>query len=94
LTFFECKTAKRVYNFVISETKKIMKKLILCLSLAAFTFAVQAGDSCCPKTKAECKDKAKAECPFMKGDKSCCPKAKEDAKAPIQSPKAAAEPYK
>jgi hypothetical protein len=77
-----------------------MKKLILLLSVMAVSFALQAGDSTCPKEKAACDkakaaccDKAKSGCP--KGEaKGCCP-AKADKQAsdkkPAQSPKAAGE---
>jgi len=55
-----------------------MKKLVVCLTLAAFAFipALQAGDSkTCDQTKSACCEKAKAA-----GD-SCCAKkvAKSDA---------------
>lgn len=74
-----------------------MKKLVLLLSVVAVSFALQAGDSACPKDKAACDkakaaacDKAKAaNCEKAKGEaKGCCPAAKEAAKKPAPSPKA------
>ena len=77
---------------------RTMKKLVLLLSVVAVSFALQAGDSTCPKDKAACDkakaaacDKAKAGCPASaEAKKGCCPAgaAKETAKKPVQSPKA------
>ncbi len=75
-----------------------MKKLILLLSVVAVAFALQAGDSTCPKDKAACDkaktascDKAKAGCPASAdAKKGCCPAsgvAKDTAKKPVKSPK-------
>ena len=68
---------------------RTMKKLILLLSVVAVSFALQAGDSTCPKEKAACDkskaaacdkagtaacDKAKSACPASaEAKKSCCP---------------------
>jgi hypothetical protein len=78
---------------------RIMKKLVLLLSVVAVSFALQAGDGACSKDKAAC-DKAKvAACDKVKVGtctkataeaKGCCPAAKqaqEAAKKPAPSPK-------
>lgn len=74
-----------------------MKKLILLLSVMAVSFALQAGESTCPKDKTACDkskaaacEKAKSGCSASAEAKSCCPKtgtAKETAKKPVKSPK-------
>jgi hypothetical protein len=79
---------------------RTMKKLVLLLSVVALSYALQAGDSDCPKNKAAC-DKTKAAtcekvktgtCDKAKAEaKGCCPAAKkveEAAKKPLASPKA------
>ena len=54
-----------------------MKKLILAITVSAFTLGAFAGENCCPKDKAACagKDKAGATCAAGK-DKGGCPLAK------------------
>jgi hypothetical protein len=81
-----------------------MKKLLLCVALAVFVGAVQAGDtkssdcdkdgSCCASAKAT--QQTKAECPMMKQAKSgtCSASGKvatKEAKPALQSPKAFAD---
>jgi hypothetical protein len=73
-----------------------MKKLVLILSVVAVSFALQAGDGTCSKSKAACCDKSKvATCDKSKvaaGDKvktGTCDKAKkaeEAAQKPAPSP--------
>jgi hypothetical protein len=74
-----------------------MKKLILAMTVAAFTAGAFAGDACCEKAKAAdkdkagCADKSAAGCPAMK-DAAKCPvageMAKKDAKPKrVESPK-------
>ncbi len=69
-----------------------MKKLILAISVAAFTVGAFAGEACCDKAKAAAdKDKVAASCPASK-DVAKCPvsgaTAKQDAdKKPTESPK-------
>ena len=67
-----------------------MKKLILAITVAAFTVGAYAGDSA-NKDKATCgdKDKATASCPASKGQ---CPAAgatakQDNGKKVVQSPK-------
>jgi hypothetical protein len=81
-----------------------MKKLILCITLAAFAFAVQADSekSCCDKDSSSCCAKAKAsgqtkaECPMGKQATATSKNAGKAstkevaAKRPLQSPKALA----
>ncbi len=52
-----------------------MKKLALCIALAAFTLvpALQAGDGCCPASKTADNKDAKATCPMSKDAKATCP---------------------
>lgn len=54
-----------------------MKKLILAITVSAFTLGAFAGENCCPKDKAACpgKEKAGATCAADK-DKATCPMAK------------------
>jgi hypothetical protein len=67
-----------------------MKKLILALTVAAFSIGAFAGDACCDKEKAAAAAKDKASCPASK-DAAQCPAgatAKKDAaKKPVESPK-------
>lgn len=63
----------------------IMKKLILLLSVVAVSFALQAGDSTCPKEKAAC-DKAKAAA-CDKSKAACCDKAKAGCPASAEAKK-------
>ena len=78
---------------------RIMKKLVLLLSVMAVSFALQAGDGACSKNKAAC-DKSKVAAgekvkvgTCAKGTaeaKAACPatkKAEEAAKQPAPSPK-------
>jgi hypothetical protein len=59
-----------------------MKKLILALTVAAFSIGAFAGDSCCDKEKAAAAAKEKASCPAAGAT------AKKDAaKKPVESPK-------
>ena len=80
---------------------RIMKKLVILLSVVAVSFALQAGDGACSKDKAAC-DKAKvAACDKVKVGtctkataeaKGCCPAAKKAeaaAKKQLASPKSA-----
>ncbi len=57
---------------------KTMKKLSLCIALTALTLvpALQAGEGCCPASKADNKD-AKMTCPMSanKEKGACCAKA-------------------
>ena len=69
-----------------------MKKIILVLTVSAFTVAAFAGGPCCggDKDKAACAGKSKAAgATCQDGKAACCEKSK-DAKK-VQSPKAASE---
>jgi hypothetical protein len=76
-----------------------MKKLILTITVAAFTVGAYAGDKCCSKDKAACSDKDKAACaekaaagcPMSNGKCQATAKtAKQNAnKKVVQSPKGA-----
>ncbi len=69
-----------------------MKKLILAVTMAAFTIGAFAGEGCCDKDKAAAeKDKAAAGCPASK-EAAQCPAtgatAKKDGEAkPAETPK-------
>ena len=80
---------------------RIMKKLVLLLSVVAVSYALQAGDGACSKDKAAC-DKSKAAagekvktgtCDKATAEtKASCPSAKQAeaaAKKPVRSPKTA-----
>ncbi len=75
-----------------------MKKLILAITVAAFSAGAFAGEACCEKSKTAsadknktaCSEKATAGCPLSKGK---CPGNGETAKTTskkVQSPKDAA----
>lgn len=69
-----------------------MKKIILAISLAAFTLGSFAGEACCSKAKAACAgkdkaacaEKAAAGCPMKKGQ---CPDTAKAQGKKVQSPK-------
>jgi hypothetical protein len=68
-----------------------MKKLILAITVAAFTVGAFAGDACCDKEKAAAAEKAAASCPASK-EAAKCPAtgatAKKDGEAkPAEAPK-------
>jgi hypothetical protein len=71
-----------------------MKKLILAVSVAAFTVGAFAGDTCCEKEKAAAAEKAKAaaSCPANKEAAKCpatgATAGKEAEKKPAEAPKA------
>lgn len=74
-----------------------MKKLVLLLSVVAVSFALQAGDSACPKDKAACDKSKAAACDKAKAgtcDKAKaanCEKAKGEAKGCCPAAKEAAK---
>ena len=78
---------------------RTMRKLVLLLSVVAVSFALQAGDGDCPKSKAACGKSKAAACEKTKTGladkgkadaKACCPAAKKAetaVKKPVASPK-------
>lgn len=70
-----------------------MKKLILALTVVAFTAGAFAGDACCPKDKAAggdkaaCPGKAAEGCTASKGKCPSGETAKKDAPKKAESPK-------
>lgn len=68
-----------------------MKKLILAITVSAFTLGAFAGEACCDKEKAAAAEKAAASCPASK-EAAKCPAtgatAQKDAeKKPAEAPK-------
>jgi hypothetical protein len=70
---------------------RIMKKLVILLSVVAVSFAVQAGDGACSKNKGTCDKSKAAACEKGKAEaKGSCTAGKtaeEAAKKPAPSPK-------
>ena len=70
---------------------RIMKKLVLLLSVVAVSFALQAGDGACAKNKAACDKSKAAACEKGKGEAkgsdAASKTAQEAAKKPAPSPK-------
>lgn len=66
-----------------------MKKLILAITVAAFTVGAFAGESCCDKEKAAAaeKDKAAASCPAAKEAATGSTAQKDSEKKPAEAPK-------
>ena len=70
---------------------RIMKILVILLSVVAVTYALQAGDGTCSKNKAACDKSKAAACEKSKAEaKSTCTPGKaaqEAAKKPAPTPK-------
>ena len=71
---------------------RIMRKLLLLLSVVAVSFALQAGDGTCAKNKAAC-DKSKTAA-RAKSQAAACEKGKVEAKGSCPASKVAQEAAK
>ena len=71
---------------------RIMRKLVLLLSVVAVSFALQAGDGACTKNKAACDKSKAAACDKSKA--GACEKSKVEAKGSCPASKVAQEAAK